>query len=189
MTPLPSATPPPAATVVDTATAVPTAAATQPPPPTRTPVTPTANDTVTPAPAVCVDTGEPNSTQAQAQPLALGTQLPAQFCQPGDEDWYAFTLDGPIQRVTIETLALGADVDTVIELYAADGRILLASNDDRDRTMQTVLGSRITQLLPGGAYLLRVRNLGAVGAGARYDLQVTAAAVPLRKLYLPLAGL
>jgi hypothetical protein len=166
-------------------TATPPGTATQTLTPPATPPTPTANDT--PTPAACVDAAEPNDSRQQPTSILIGTTLPGAFCSSSDEDWYAFSVAGPIERVTIETLALGAGVDTSIDLFAADGRTLLGGNDDRDRIANDALSSRITRVLAQGVYLVRVRNFGSAGRSARYDMRVASAPVAIRSVYLPLA--
>jgi hypothetical protein len=116
----------------------------------------------------------------------MGARMPAMFCRASDEDWFTFEVSMPVERVTIETLALGAGVDTAVELFAADGRTLLGDNDDRDRITNDVLASRVTRLLSRGTYLVRVRNLGVSGAGAQYDVRVSSVTVATRSVFLPL---
>lgn len=88
-------------------------------------------------------------------------------------DFFQFTLPGiatyppPSLWVTFETVVSGG-MDTVIELYAADGTTLLGINDD---AAGLGYGSRIGQRLSAGTYFVKVRHYFSVGTG---DYMLTA---------------
>lgn len=104
----------------------------------------------------------------------LPVDQPAQthdFCPAGDEDWTSFQASAGT-LYAIETFNLGSDSDTVVCLYDTDGRSQIRCDDDAGEGR----GSKIVwQAERTGAYFLRVthRSPDAVGAGTRYDLQVT----------------
>ncbi len=94
----------------------------------------------------------------------------------GDVDWFKFTQPGlaifppPPATFTIQTTVAG-NMDTVIDLYAADGTTLLASNDDA-----AGLGYASKIVYTGTVktmYTLKVRHYGTTGTGS-YTLSVTA---------------
>lgn len=74
---------------------------------------------------------EPNPAAAQATPLQLPTTANGRIDQIGDEDWYRLPLAAG-QKVLLETTAqrmLRSPIDTLIQVYSADGK-MLAENDD-----------------------------------------------------------
>lgn len=96
--------------------------------------------------------------------------------QYADQDWVGFqTVAGA--TYLIETKGLGADSDTVLELYDSRGVTLLASNDDHGPG----LASTLSFIAPKtGAYYLRLRHFNSrhYGDETRYQLAITGAAPP-----------
>ena len=91
----------------------------------------------------------------------------------GDQDWLRFTtvVDGDYQ---IQTAAVGANSDTVLELYDQDGATRLQSNDDIG------LGgsARVTlHASAAGTYYVRAIQYNSNMVGAETDYQVALTAV------------
>jgi len=111
-----------------------------------------------PTPPICpVDSSEPNNAVANATSITVGTPLTNRnFHSSSDEDWYVVTLNGGL-RYVVSARAAGSDADTLLELYAADGITLLASNDNLAADQ---LDNQINFDAPvDGNFYLRVRNL------------------------------
>ncbi len=114
-----------------------------------------------------------------------GNRLSAGFEHENDNDWYSFAARAG-EAFRIETTALGARVDTVIELHDQNCGALLAQGDDIDYPNN--LASRIIWTAQAsGRYYLNVRpyDWRVYGAGAEYTLlvepwtgQMTAAPTP-----------
>lgn len=74
---------------------------------------------------------EPNDERTQATPLGLSTTMNGRFENERDDDWYRIELSST-QPVWLETFAhrhLKAPVDTVIQIYDADGKLLQETDD------------------------------------------------------------
>ncbi len=128
---------------------------------------------------------EPNDAYSQAWTSASETaSTSGVFDISEDEDWYRVDLSAG-RSYTFQTSALGASVDTLLELYDTDGVTRLASDDNSGGGKASRLG-----WTPGssGTYFVRVGRTvsGATGCSARYTLGITSAAVDGRSLYLPL---
>jgi len=117
-----------------------------------------------------------NSAAAATQIQVGGAATAGSIGAAGDVDWFKFVQPGiaifppPAVTFTIQTTVNGT-MDTVIELYAADGTTLLASNDDG-----AGLGYASKIVYTGTVktgYSLKVRHYGATGTGS-YTLSVTA---------------
>lgn len=108
-----------------------------------------ANDTLDTADSMGVD------------PTTIGGELEA-----GGVDHFVFAATAA-GTVTIETGARvdgGPSVDTVVELYSADGVTLLGTDDD---SADVPLFSRLTLDLPdAGVYVVRVRGYSALSSGS-----------------------
>jgi len=88
----------------------------------------------------------------------------------GDHDWVIFAASSG-NTCIVETSNLGSWSDTFLDLYAADGTTLLASNDDGG----VGLASRIVYaIVSSGNHYARVRhyNSNTFGPGTDYDLAV-----------------
>jgi hypothetical protein len=108
-----------------------------------------ANDTVDSADSMGTD------------PATIGCELEA-----AGVDHFVFAASAP-GTVTLETGARadeGPSVDTVVELYSADGVTMLGSDDD---SADVPLYSRLTLELPAaGVYVAKVRGYSALSAGS-----------------------
>jgi len=97
-----------------------------------------------------------------------------------DEDWYQADMSAG-RSYALQTSALGANVDTILELYDTDGVTRLASDDNSGGGK----ASRIEWQAPhDGTYFVRVSPAGgsASGCSATYELSVEA----MKQAYLPL---
>jgi murein DD-endopeptidase MepM/ murein hydrolase activator NlpD len=125
------------------------------------------------APLLCpIDSREPNDTFAAASPLFSGTpRLDLVFDIASDEDWYILDAQRG-ERFAATTDDLAGGVDTILELYAADGATLLLSDDNGGGGN----GSRLEWAATSDtAYYLRVLPAPGSGHGceATFALQVT----------------
>lgn len=119
----------------------------------------------------CPDAFEPDNSVAQARQFAVGSLESRAFCVPGDQDWVTF--DGVAGNAyRIETLNLSAGNDTFVELYAADGTTLLASNDDSNGTFASTVDHTATTT---GPYRVKVRHYSSAAGSPdlTYDLRVS----------------
>ena len=116
------------------------------------------------------DQYEPDNVVSQASDLALGTpQLNHNFHVARDVDWVRFAANAGSRYLTM-TYNLGANCDTFLYLYNADGR-LLEANDDGGAGR----ASLIRWLCPtSGDYYLKVRHYkySVCGVGTNYSLLV-----------------
>jgi M6 family metalloprotease-like protein len=111
------------------------------------------------------DLFEPDNTAAQATTLAPSPRQSHTFHVNGDVDWARFTATSGVQY-TIDTSSLGAGVDTLLYLYAADTVTLIASDDDGGGG----LSSRIVHTASSnGPLFVRVAQYNGVGIGG-YEL-------------------
>ena len=123
---------------------------------------------------------EPNDDYSQAWAAASET-APASgtFDISADEDWYRVDMNAG-RSYTLQTSALAANVDTILELYDTDGVTRLASDDNGGGGK----ASRIDwQSSHDGTYFVRVSMAsGSVfGCSATYGLRVEA----MKQTYLP----
>ena len=94
-----------------------------------------------------------------------------------DEDWVRFYALAD-QIVTVQTENLGADNDTIVELYASDGSTLLGANDNRGPgDLSSYLLHTVTE---EGFYYVRVTHAHAetYGSDSQYALHVLREAGP-----------
>jgi cytoskeletal protein RodZ len=141
---------------------------------TVVPATPSSTPTfVVPTPVAIegADAYEPDDTLADAKPIATdGTPQAHNLHVEGDHDYVYFQASGG-NAYTIETLGLGAEIDTIIFLYD-DQEQELALNDDGT---EEALASRIVWVAPSsGTYYVMVRDLSEDSSGpdASYSISV-----------------
>jgi len=112
---------------------------------------------------------EPNETFGEADPIASGDY--GHLTDPGDVDWFSFTLDNDAASVTISTGDVVAGdcansrVDTDLGLYASDGTTEIAFNDDVDEANDNYCSELTATNLTAGDYLIRVRASVSFCAG------------------------
>lgn len=122
---------------------------------------------------------EPNDKADQATPLGLPAMVNGRFLAAGDEDWYRLRL-AKGQGVLLKTVAqrlLGSPVDTVLEVYNAEGKQLAANDDGAYFANECTHDFNATdswlelKAKADGEYLVRVRDQsGSSGPGACYLL-------------------
>jgi len=120
------------------------------------------------------DAYEADDASSLAVPAATdGSPYHHTFYPAGDEDWSVFSGTGGTEYV-IKTTGLLDGADTVLELYAADGTTLLASNDDRDVSTRSSLIA--FSVATSGSYFIRAQRASEsplpLGEYGRYDLVV-----------------
>ncbi|MEM3418525.1 MAG: C1 family peptidase, partial [Candidatus Nanoarchaeia archaeon] len=118
------------------------------------------------------DQFEPDDTPQDAKLITTdGISQTHNFSKQGDVDWCKFTaVEG--KTYTIDTLNLGSNCDTVIELYAPDGTTLIDYNDWFDWP-----SARIDFEVPAGksgTYYIKVSNFNpnTFGDNTNYDIRV-----------------
>lgn len=120
---------------------------------------------------VCTgDAQEPDNGQTAARWIAMdGTLQQHNICPAGDEDWVKFDATANIAYV-METTAIGADADTMIELYDANGN-KLAQNDDHEVGGNAQVAYTVQTT---GVYYVNVHHFNPTkfGAGTEYALRV-----------------
>ncbi|MFN8443854.1 MAG: CARDB domain-containing protein [Caldilineaceae bacterium] len=120
------------------------------------------------------DSFESDNAQDEAKAITPGAASQNHnICPAGDADWFAFNAGAG--DYTLETAAVGAEADTIIELYDVTGK-KLAQNDD----YTPGVASRLVQKLPSaGVYYAKVRlfNAANYGSGTEYNFQVKQGAV------------
>jgi hypothetical protein len=108
---------------------------------------------------------EPNDLVAQAQVVAMGTQIDASIGIANDIDWYRFTTPAGNVRMYVN----GA-LDTELELRDGTGTTVLAFSDDA-RVSQSDLSIN----LAAGTYTIRVKHFSTSTGPYSLDLGVIAA--------------
>ena len=106
---------------------------------------------------VCPDqSSEPDETYATARPLTTGVAAARTFCLAGDQDWMYFQATAN-QRYRVEIVNHAAPITPAIEVYAGNGRKMLASN------VPAPGGHAVVELRArtGGAHYLKVFNTPA----------------------------
>ncbi len=116
------------------------------------------------------DAYEGDNTSATAKPISLNSTQIHNFDTPGDQDWVSFKAQKGI-TYTLTTSNLGPNANTVLNLYAADGVTLLASNDDYNGTPASQI---IWRAPASGTYYAQVTDWSpyAGGCGTTYSLSV-----------------
>jgi len=111
------------------------------------------------APLLCSsETQEPDDAFHHAEPMALGATSTRLLDIADDEDWFA-VVAAQGESYVLETTGLATGVDTLLELYDADGVTLLAQDDNGGDGA----ASRLVWEAPAdGVYYARV--LGAEGS-------------------------
>lgn len=132
------------------------------------------------------DQYEPDDQRSQAK--AIDPANPTHnICQRHDVDWIQFNATAQTSYI-IESKNLGADADTILELYNNSGT-LLASNDDFSPGIQSRINYTVSA---AGTYFVKVRlyNATKLGEGSRYTIDIrTGIAPPLPpQSYPPSAG-
>ncbi len=106
--------------------------------------------------ATPLDDYEPDSYFTEATPIPTnGAVLTRTFHIVADKDWVTFYASAG-RTYTVTTLNLSADMDTVLQLYAPDGKTLYLENDDYELLSEA---SRIIWVAPqDGWYYARVTH-------------------------------
>jgi hypothetical protein len=139
---------------------------------------------------VAADALENDDTSATSQPYT-GASVHT-FHSSSDEDWISLTItsDQVGRQFELATAELGETADTVLELYAADGSTLVASDDDSGPGYASFL---VWKPSAAGTYYVLIKpydadsNAGSCGASYSFvasDLFVTGHA----RVYLPIVG-
>lgn len=113
---------------------------------------------------------EPDDSRAAARPLAAdGTLQQHNICPQHDQDWVSFTVNANTPYV-LETTNVGAEADTLLALYDANGT-LLSQNDDHSPGGASQVAYTFAQ---AGTYYAKVMlyNAANFGAGTEYDLRL-----------------
>jgi hypothetical protein len=109
--------------------------------------------------------------------LTNGTAQSHNFCSRGDQDWVQFQAPAAGMTFTIQTSALGDNVDTVLEVYGPGGATLLGSDDDYGPGAASLI--QFTATVAGTYYARAFQyDTNSFGSGTGYDLSVQAQAVP-----------
>ncbi len=115
-----------------------------------------ASDSGGSAPACPDQSSEPDETYAAARPLTTGVAAARAFCLAGDQDWMYFQATAN-QRYRVEIVNHAAPITPAIEVYAGNGRKVLASN------VPAPGGHAVVELRSrtGGAHYVKVSNTPA----------------------------
>ncbi len=106
---------------------------------------------------MCPDqSSEPDETYAAARPLTTGVAASRTFCIAGDQDWMYFQATAN-QRYRVEIANHAAAITPAIEVYAGNGKKLLAS------IVPAPGGHAVVELRTrtGGAHYVKVSNTPA----------------------------
>lgn len=126
---------------------------------------------------------DPGNASENALPLdGTPVVINGRFEQPGDEDWFRVELSKD-ERIAFDVVAqrhLRSPVDTLLELYDADGK-KITSNDDSQLLLSEVIhefvpfdSQLVFQAKQAGVYFVRlVEQSGSVGPRAVYRLTVS----------------
>ncbi len=113
---------------------------------------------------------ETDNSRSEASSITVdGSTRDHNFCPKGDVDWTSFDISTPGNYI-IETVNLGVEADTVIELYDTAGNFI-ASNDDGDNGTASRLYHNFST---AGTYYVKVRPYNAFryGSGTKYSLKI-----------------
>ncbi len=96
------------------------------------------------------DVFEPNGSQSQAAPIAIGQSYTGlTLCTPQEQDWFTLPLEsGDRLEVTIDANSTGAGYSFDVQLRAADGTIVADGNLALDQTV-AVAGSYYLRMTDG----------------------------------------
>ncbi len=138
-------------------------------------------------PANCTlppDSYEADNSAAAAKAVTVdGPAYAHNFDQEGDADWIKFSVPG-MTAVSITTTNTGGLGDTVLYLYAKDGKTLLASNDDYP---SQGLGSRIARgFATSGTYYAKVVHYDRYASGCKTQYSLQIVTIPSYWVILPL---
>ena len=105
---------------------------------------------------------EPNDVVANAQVVALGSQINASLTA-GEFDWYTFTTPGGYHSIQmLSDTATG--VDFVMDIFDASGTTLLAWCDDSGQSGYTSYSSYFG-VIPAGTYTVRCKAFSSTSTG------------------------
>ena len=120
------------------------------------------------------DSNESDDTWTQARPVVANSPHHHTLYGVGDEDWIKVGVVSN-QPYVFETKNLLSGADTQLDLFAADGTTLIASNDNR---AAGDVSSQIAWTAPASSpVLLRAKRKADAHTYGSYDLLVTGAAV------------
>lgn len=122
------------------------------------------------SPDACMDRFENDGVASQAKPLVIGETQTHTFCPVRDADWVTFFAKQG-RGYSIETSQLATGVDTYLNLFAPDGRTLLATNDDAEGAH----GPSRLVFYPrsDGWYFVQAKNQGDIGyPGLQYSISL-----------------
>lgn len=112
----------------------------------------------------CADT---NNTPETATPLAFGSLIADQICPNGDLDYYKVTARAGQQIVVdinAKALKPASKLDAYVQLIDADGRSVIAENDDE--VLITVQDSLLSYVISRpGTYYIKVKAWNSPGVG------------------------
>ncbi|HYN98430.1 MAG TPA: hypothetical protein VEU28_02025 [Actinomycetota bacterium] len=106
--------------------------------------------TTTPCPD---QSSEPDETYSAARAVALGASNSRAFCVAADQDWMSFQTAAN-QRYRVEILSHASSITPAVEVFAGNGKKLLASNVPPAGGLATVEFRTRT----GGTHYVKVRN-------------------------------
>lgn len=124
---------------------------------------------VSPYPQVVENEAKPNDKIADATPVTLPVGINGRIGQPEDVDFWSFTAKkGQLIHLEVEARRRGSLLDSVIEVYAADGKRLAEQDDSA--------GSKDSKLIwtapADGTYCVAIRDLlGRGGPDYIYHLR------------------
>lgn len=126
---------------------------------------------ITPTGNFCLDRYEDDGLPSTAKPLLVGETQEHIFCPTGDADWLTFfAVHGKAYKIETSKLDLG--VDTILYLFAPDGRALLGGKDDAPGAhgpSQIVFHPQ-----SDGWYYVQAKNQGDIGyTGLRYSISLS----------------
>lgn len=125
-----------------------------------------------PASTTCPDQAmEPDEGYTAAGSLTLGVTLPRALCAVGDQDWMSFQAVAN-QSYRAQIVSKASSITPAIEIYAANGKKLLASATPAAGTL-AVLNFRART---GGKHFVRVANINGSYPAAitnTYELRVS----------------
>ncbi|MEZ4866222.1 MAG: CARDB domain-containing protein [Caldilineaceae bacterium] len=116
------------------------------------------------------DSMEPDNTPGAAKPIATdNTAQNHNACGPDDADWVSFNATANTDYV-IETKKIGAEGDTLLELYDPNNN-LIQRNDDFTKDVNSQIAFKPTQ---SGTYRVKTQlyNPTYYGAGTEYSISV-----------------
>jgi hypothetical protein len=113
------------------------------------------------------EAGNNTSTAATLNVSSNSVSGSGVISQSTDQDYYRFSTSGGNVSITASTIAVGANLDTVLELRRADGTLVTTA------TPSNSLNATVTANLSAGDYYLVVRSTGVYGFVGQYALSGT----------------